>query len=83
MSKYVNIDDVLEHAQVNCEDAGFIMKLTDYLLDEAEEVVTCGRCRHCHVKERLFKGQKTTYCICSENSRYVEAEDYCAWGERA
>lgn len=33
MSKYIDIDDVIEHAEVNGEDKDFIRKLTDYLMD--------------------------------------------------
>ena len=33
MSKYIDIDDAIEHAEVNGEDKDFIRKLTDYLMD--------------------------------------------------
>ena len=32
-ARLVNANDVIEHAEVNGEDKGFILKLTDYLMD--------------------------------------------------
>ena len=84
MSKYVNVDDVLEHAQVNCEDAGFIMKLTDYLLDDAEELLMCKDCRFYkeyggHQCGTWYSG----YTRCMKFHQDVDYDDFCSKGERA
>ena len=84
MSKYVNVDDVLEHAQVNCEDAGFIMKLTDYLLDDAEELLMCKDCIHFKEHGGHMSGfGYTGYTDCTKYHRQTDYDDYCSRGERA
>ena len=81
MSKYVNVEDVLEHAQVNCEDAGFIMKLTDYLLDDAEDIVHCKDC--IYLKELGGHANCMGYLLCRKHNHWTDENQYCAWGERA
>lgn len=47
-----------------------------------QELVRCKECRHCKKFRGTFRGKPINYYHCNEQSRDVESDGYCSWGER-
>lgn len=80
--RYVNPDDVLEHAEVNGEDATFIRMMDDYMKD-ADDYIDLICCKDCHwLKESGGHANCGGYLTCFKTGKEVDFEDYCSFGER-
>ena len=81
--RYVNPDDVLEHAEVNGEDAAFIRMMDDYMKD-ADDYIDLICCKGClWLKESGGHANCDGYLTCRKTGKEVDWDDYCSKGERA
>ena len=76
MSRYIDAEDVIEHAEVNGERKDFIRKLTDYLMDAPTiDIVQCGECIYPKEYDGFYK--------CNYSAVWRKATDSCSYGERS
>lgn len=84
MSRYINADSLIEHAEVNGEDKAFIRKLLDYMDDNENEDVDVVFCHECiHMKESGGHANCWGYLKCRLTGKSVDPEDFCSKGEDA
>ena len=88
MSKYISEDILLEDLWDSKCESDILKRVRQAIVDEiigieGIEIVHCSECRYCKKKRGTFKGEPIIFYHCTENSRDVEADDFCSYGERS
>lgn len=86
MSKYVDLDLIIDHLEIEWGYEGMREELYDLPTADVEEVVHCKHCKYCEKlsgKDKYEGGRfSPTDLGCTVRNEYVYADDYCSNGRR-